>query len=419
MFDAVEKNILCALAAPPPPAEAVIRACDKLAGMLCEDVHLPLLMRLGMSREKAAWELMQAKRTMSAAYLEARLRAEFGPEGISGTREVLDGAGGGILEAWRPLGVLFHVSAGNVDALPVYSVIEGLLTGNVNLLKLPEGESGLSEGILEALFAAEPALRARVHVFDFRAQETEKLRALAGMADAVVLWGADEAVRSVRALAAPQTKLIEWGHRLSFAYVWPDADDAFLRGVAHNMCFTSQLYCSSAQGVYVDLDPGDADALLRFGERFLTILEKEACTHPARLDALGRAGVSLGLYADSLEAGLSGKGRVLRGEACSVTVCAESALMPARGFGNCWVKPLPREDILRVLRPHAGHLQTVALCCEKERRAQLERLLLAAGAARITDGARMSEGYCGMPRDGIYPLARYMKRVGVARETDV
>ena len=51
MFDAVEKNILCALAAPPPPAEAVIRACDKLAGMLCEDVHLPLLMRLGMSRE--------------------------------------------------------------------------------------------------------------------------------------------------------------------------------------------------------------------------------------------------------------------------------------------------------------------------------------------------------------------------------
>ena len=35
-----------------------------------------------------------------------------------------------------PKGVLFHIAAGNVDALPAYSVLEGLLAGNINLLKL-------------------------------------------------------------------------------------------------------------------------------------------------------------------------------------------------------------------------------------------------------------------------------------------
>jgi len=42
----------------------------------------------------------------------------------------------------RPLGILFHIAAGNVDVLPAYSVIEGLLGGNINILKLPTFEKG-------------------------------------------------------------------------------------------------------------------------------------------------------------------------------------------------------------------------------------------------------------------------------------
>lgn len=412
MFEELAKAINRALAEPAPEVQTVIRACDALAGMLTKEVHIPLLMRLGMSGEKAAWEIEQARRMMRAASLEARILSEFGPGGLCAAREIQT-ATGHVREEWRPLGVLLHVSAGNVDALPVYSVIEGLLTGNVNLLKLPEGESGLSEGILEALFAVEPSLRSRVYVFDFRSGETEKLKALAALSDAIVLWGSDEAVRAVRAQAMPQTKLIEWGPRFSFAYVSPKAEDAFLRGVAHDMCFTSQLYCSSAQGIFVDTR--DEAALLRFAGRFLPILESEAAAHPAALDALACAGVSFGLYADSLEADLLENGRVLRGKGCSVTVLFDSAPAAARRFGNCWVKPLPKEEILSAFRPYAGYLQSVALCCAKEERAGIERDLLAAGAVRICDGYGLSKGYCGMPRDGIFPLARYVKRVSVAR----
>ncbi|HWQ58577.1 MAG TPA: acyl-CoA reductase, partial [Clostridia bacterium] len=152
--------------------------------------------------------------------------------------------------------------------------------------------------------------------------------------------------------------------------------------------------------------------------RFLPILEEEARAHPANLDEFALAGLAFGLYADSLEAGLSREGRVLRGANCSVSVFMDSALVSSRQFGNCWVRPLPREEIIARLRPHAGRLQTVALWCGDGREC-VERALFAAGAVRITDGFHMSEGYCAMPRDGAYPLAKYMKRVSVARFSGV
>lgn len=418
MFEELAKSIGLALAKPIPSVEAVIAACDGLAAMLDEKTHVPLLMRLGMGREKALWELAQARRMMSRPYLEERIRAEFGAAGLPGRREYVPlGEKQTVTEEWRPLGVLLHICAGNADALPAYSAIEGLLTGNVNILKLPEGESGLSEGILEALCAAEPTLAERIHILDIRSHETEKLKALAALADGIALWGSDEAVRAVRALAQPRTKLIEWGHRLSFAYVSPDVPDEFLSGIARDMVFTSQLYCSSAQGIFIDTK--EWDEVRRLAGRFLPLLEAEAREHPAGLDVLARAGLSLGLYADSLEARLSGEGEILRGENCSVSAYPGFALSASRLFGNCWVRPLPREQIIQRLRPYAGLLQTVALRCAEDIRNEVEHALLAAGAARITGGCHMSESYCAMPRDGVYPLARYMKRASIARQTGV
>lgn len=40
----------------------------------------------------------------------------------------------------EPLGVLLHIASGNAAGLPAYSVLEGLLAGNINILKLPSGD---------------------------------------------------------------------------------------------------------------------------------------------------------------------------------------------------------------------------------------------------------------------------------------
>ena len=41
---------------------------------------------------------------------------------------------------WQPLGTVLHVLSGNVFLVGLGSLVEGLITGNVNILKMSSGE---------------------------------------------------------------------------------------------------------------------------------------------------------------------------------------------------------------------------------------------------------------------------------------
>ena len=80
-------------------------------------------------------------------------------------------------------------------------------------------------------------------------------------------------------------------------------------------------------------------------------------------------------------------------------------------FGNCWVKALPREEILPALKPKKRLLQTCGLLCAPEEREALGDLLARAGVVRVTEPGEMSRTIPGEAHDGIYPLAAYMRIV--------
>ena len=110
-----------------------------------------------------------------------------------------------------PLGTLLHITAGNMEGLPVFSIVEGLLTGNVNILKVPGNDGGLSLDIILRLIRLEPALADYIYVFDTSSGDLPAMRRMEEMADGIVVWGGDSAVAAVRRSAPPGTRLIEWG----------------------------------------------------------------------------------------------------------------------------------------------------------------------------------------------------------------
>ena len=88
---------------------------------------------------------------------------------------------------------------------------------------------------------------------------------------------------AVRQMAKPDTRIIEWGHKISFAYVsGPDIPDDELEGIAFNICDTNQLLCNACQGIY--LDSNDFNEVAAFAERFLSILDGKAATMPQPAD---------------------------------------------------------------------------------------------------------------------------------------
>ena len=65
----------------------------------------------------------------------------------------------------------------------------------------------------------EPLLKEYIYIYDTPSWDLEEMQGLMALADAIVLWGSDEAVGQVRKLAPVNTELIEWGHKLSFCYI--------------------------------------------------------------------------------------------------------------------------------------------------------------------------------------------------------
>lgn len=402
VLDGLEERLDAVRAAPPLEAGTVIHAVDALGRRLEAGEFDQLLSRFlpaGMGLD----ELLPLLRREG---LEAKLAAELGPDPFAPRRHAETTA------RVLPLGVLFHIAPGNMPGLPVYTALEGLLTGNISLVKLPHGDKGLSLAAFRLLVEQEPRLAPYLYAFDLPSGQREDLEKLAGMADGLVVWGGDGAIQAARGLAGPGCKLIEWGHRLSFAYLSGYEDkEAELSALARHIVGTGQRLCSSCQVVF--LDTGDREEGLAFCREFLPYLEAAAAQRPG---VGAGAPASLSGHTALLERIVDGRAEgeaLFRGRGCSVIFRPGRELELSPMEGNVLVKLLPREELLPALRRQKGRLQTAGLICAPGERAGLADLLARAGLTRVTRGGSMSASFPGEAHDGEYPLRRYLRVVDV------
>lgn len=322
----------------------------------------------------------------------------------------------GIEERYEPYGVMLHIGAGNVVALSVMSIIEGLLTGNINILKLPSYEGGISMRLLKALVEIEPRLKPYIYVFDIPSSDTTTLQDIAVLVDGVIVWGSDEAIGGIRQLAPPHLPLIEWGHRMSFAYFTThDEMERDIAGLAKEICISDQQYCNSPQCVFYETE--DKEALVTFGQTLLqALIEANEMYPPRELDIREQAEITWARQLIKMEAILGDKQLFIDPlQQVSVMMDDQPMLKPSPLNRNIWLMPINRKTLMKVLREHHGHLQTASLSCSEKEHDTLTHIFYRAGVTRITTCGTMSETYAGEPHDGVYTLRQYVKRVSRRR----
>lgn len=408
ILPSIEKSICKTLQKPILNPMLVIEACNKLAENIENGDYFGLLHQLSVEEHISTEQIGNVVRLFKRESLLFKLNTELGEESSEIQTYIPLYEENPIHKRRMPLGVLFHIAAGNVDGLPAYSVIEGLLAGNINILKLPAVDKGFTIQLLSELIKIEPILSEYIYVFDTSSNDLAGMQQMAKSADGIVVWGGDTAIEAVRKLATPNTKIIEWGHKISFAYVTEKGmDDTRLTELAHHILSTKQLLCSSCQGIYIDTD--EMSDIYFFSEKFIEILEKAAQGYSEPNIGI-QAQITLLLYNKELEARANNV-RIYKGKRCSILASKDKKLEISYTCGNCWVKALPRENIISMLHRYKGYLQTVGLLCGEEEIDALSEVLCRAGATRITTAKEMSRMLCGETHDGDYPLRRYSKVV--------
>ncbi|ANP52450.1 phenylacetate-coenzyme A ligase PaaK-like adenylate-forming protein [Streptomyces griseochromogenes] len=400
----------------PLPTDVVLAACAAVSRDL-SDPGSALYGRLAgnLPADEAAATLAELAGALTRQALERKLRRELG--GLRPERLTRPDGRETVYESWAPVGLLVHIAPGNAAAVAPLSVVEGLLAGNLNVLKTSSSDTALAQDLLAALGTADPTglVTERVVALRFPSSRQDWIRTLCGQADAIAAWGGEDAIRAVSELAPPGCRVVEWGHRISFAYLTPQAatDDDILDALAEDVCRFEQQACSSPQVVY--LDTSDAQDVFALAERFAERLAKVSDARPApRPGPAEQAEITTVQQLARLEEHL-GLTRVFTAADGSWRVMADTrpALDASPLHRSVWVKPLPRHRVAATLRPMRRYLQTAAVAGSRTDVAELSRALFAAGVTRVTPVGSMLEGYEGEPHDGVYALQRYSRRVSV------
>lgn len=407
----------------PFPFDELLAACETLAGRLTPgDEIRERLAELACEttpREDVAGLMEGISKALSRGALLERMRSELGCSrpGVLSRKYP-----GRQFESWAPLGCVVHVMPSNVFTVAALGLVEGLLPGNVNVVKVSARDSAFGARFAEALCALDASGRLKefVAVTHVASKDPSRLRGLFAHADAISAWGGEKAIAAVRQSAPQGARVVSWGHKVSFGYVAAEClveggpeREAALEGAALDVCRLDQQACSSPQTIFVE---ADAEGVDRFAADLAKKLAEVSPTVPGRLPdaseqaelttvvSLAKAEAALGLtrvFEDELE----GRWRVIADR--------RPGLAPSPLYRTIRVKGLARGDIVSVLRPMRAWLQSCGLACGLRSLAELGRALFSAGVTRVARPGEMVDSYAGAPHDGVYALQQLARRVSL------
>ena len=413
-LNGVEEQIVADLSLGAPDLRKTVAALDKLGKYIVENEEflLPELMELGFSRAEAINIKKESVPILTASELFKKIKRELGVlpfeiNRLSPREEEFEG--------WMPAGVLGHVTSSNDAMLPFFSSVEGIIAGNINVIKTASGAHRVAMTMVEKLCEIEPALCPYFYVFPISSKDEDLLRAMFSLCNTIAVWGSDAATAGVRKLAPNGVRIVEWGNRISFAYFTKAGwNKESLKGLAEDVCVNDQQACSAPQMVYYETD--SKEELLAFAAELFDVLQEVSDTYPLHpMSTPEKAEMTSQIRLCYLDE-IMGTAKLHEGNGCRVFVQFDDALTASPLYRTLIVKAVKRADLISVLRPFRSYLQSVGLACGSEEIVPLSRLLLAGGVNRITEPGLMMGGYTGEPHDGVYALPQYMKRISLIND---
>ncbi len=219
-----------------------------------------LPMMTGESRTLCEIELMGTTELWKKKNAELQLESEIG--------------GKKLLEEWvpkgnsrihaQPRGLILHNMAGNAFNLGFLTLFYGLVTKNVNLVKLSHGEPYITIKLCESIRDVDKNIAKEIAALYWQGNRSDIYDELfnSGLINAIIAWGGIYSIEEIKRRAYQYgIKILDHGPKLSFTIISEDlfqnADKLreIIPKLAVDIAFWNQRACLSPRIVYIVDDP--------------------------------------------------------------------------------------------------------------------------------------------------------------------
>ena len=322
----------------------------------------------------------------------------------------------------HPRGVITHWLAGNVPVLGMISLIQGIITKNANVIKLPR-HNGLVLPLMASQIAnfdfisgdvtikGKDLLKSCLFVYcdknDKNGQES-----LSVNSDIRVAWGGREAVETVMLLPRKYgTDDVIFGPKYSFAAIGRNSfTESGLKDIAYKLAMDISVFeqqgCNSPHTVFVE--KGGKVSPLDFSKALSISMEdvlKRIPKNPVSADE------AYAIVNTRSEYSFTGKVYSSKGTEWTVIYSEEKGLAEACYQRTIFVRPV--NDLIEILNyiENKAH-QTIGLCIKEGEKKEFAKGATERGIERITDIGKMSS--FDYPWDGMFPINRFVRWVSLS-----
>lgn len=187
------------------PQDPARQVCDPLLARVCGlDAEM---VRLNLNRYLKTFRAQGLHRFVAEDLPNPKVLDEFQPL-----------VKGGWARAWGP-DPLLHLWAGNVPALPLWSLVCGLLAKAGNVGKLASAEPVFATVFVQVLVQVEPRWRNALALLWWMGGDLALESAALAQAETVIAYGGDETLQALRQRLPADVRFLPHGHKLSFGLI--------------------------------------------------------------------------------------------------------------------------------------------------------------------------------------------------------
>jgi len=367
----------------------------------------PQMLELGI--QELVWVL-------DPTLLQKKLDAEM--RGIPETPDLSFTPGSSTYLRREPIGTVLHVLSGNVFLVGAGSLVEGLLTRNVTLLKMSSGERVFLPELIASIQECDPdgVVSKSIALIDYASRDKEVIAELKKRVDGIVVWGGEDAVRAYRNDLPARTRIVVFGPKLSFAVVTKEGvrrlgETEVARRLAQEIAIWDQNACTAPQVCYVE----GPEVALRLVDALASELAEKQVSLPAG-DIDFQAAVEIQKIrsvAEIAECRGVGKLRTSRtGVDWTVYFDRDLTLDPSPLHRTLKLVPFSEfSELEKEMDRLRGYIQTVGMAAGTLEGQALSVRLARAGALRVLELGQMSGGEIEDPHDGSYDLPQFVNFV--------